>query len=203
MPDRADVNDAKGEQPVPSETSFSDAVSEFDASEELLLMAYSRYLDKPSPRRMNEIYQASSHTFDRFDGVLTVVMHDATGIIDEDSRPEIFATLVCDMTRNHTRLLADYTDDAEVSSEEDNKIGIESLASFFEELDDEALVEAVLDHFREARDTDMETIQRYMYHRASTPLEQLKSKAANGSIEVAKIGSGVLAALVIFDKVFK
>ena len=82
MPDRADVNDAKGEQPVPSETSFSDAVSEFDASEELLLMAYSRYLDKPSPRRMNEIYQASSHTFDRFDGVLTVVMHDATGIID-------------------------------------------------------------------------------------------------------------------------
>jgi len=190
-------------RPERLELPFNDTVTEFDAAEAILLIEYARYMEKQSPQQMRAIQRASTNAFDAFGEVISEVMKNHSGVISEDARPGIMATLVCNMAREHTRLLADYTDYAEVSTDDEVEGAIESLTSLFETFDDETLVEAVLDHFREAREADMEIIEHFVINRVDSPIERAKTKFVKESLDVAKIGGGVLTALIVFDKFFK
>ena len=187
----------------PIDRLFTDREAKFDAAENLLLEKYARYMEKPSPRKMRQIDQASESTFEAFGDVVEGVMSGQTGVINARFLPRILATLVSDVSREHMRLFAQYSDFVEIPSDEAQEADITSLAGIFEEFDEEALLEGVIDYFCEIRDGDMEAIQQVMINRIDSPIEQIKMRALHGSIEVAKIGAGVLAGLVVYDTFFR
>lgn len=186
------------------ELEFSQLVAEFDAADSNLTMAYGRYMEKPSPRRMRDIDREAEASFDAFGDLIQQMMSQrGDEVAGEDSRPMTFANLLIAMTQKHNRLLAEYTDFVEVSDDDDARDETLLVAGLFEEFDDDALVEAVLDHFKEIRDNDMEAIQRFIIQKAESPYRRMREKAVRGSIDVAKIGTGVLVGLVAYEKLMK
>lgn len=182
---------------------FSQLITEFDAADSALTMAYGRYMEKPSPRRMRDIHKESESSFDAFSDVIQRVMEQEFVEADEeDSRPITFATLLVTMSQNHSHLLAEHTDFVEVSDEDEARDETLLIAGILEEYDDDALVEAVLDHFKEIRENDMEAIERFIVERKQSPYELLKEKGIRGSIDIAKIGSGVFIGMTVYEKLF-
>jgi hypothetical protein len=199
-PDR--FKDTGGDSGVAS-VEFSQLITEFDAADSALTMAYGRYMEKPSPRRMRDILKESEHSFDAFSDVIQRVMEqEFVGTDEENSRPITFATLLVTMSQNHSRLLAEHTDFVEVSDEDEARDETLLIAGIFEGYDDDALVEAVLDHFKEMRENDMEAIERFIVERKESPYERLKEKGIRGSVDVAKIGSGVFIGMTVYEKLF-
>lgn len=200
VPDR--FKDTGGDSGVAS-VEFSQLITEFDAADSALTMAYGRYMEKPSPRRMREINKESESSFDAFGELIQRIMNQKDDEVPgEDSRPIIFANLLVTMSQNHNRLLAEYTDFVEVSDDDDARDETLLVAGIFEELDDDELVEAVLEHFRDTRDNSMEAIQRFIIERKESPAQRIKEKAIRGSVDVAKIGSGVFIGMTVYEKLF-
>lgn len=184
------------------ELKFSRLITEFDAADSNLVMAYGRYMEKPSPRRMRDINKESESSFDAFGEIVQRVMNQGDDeVAGEDSRPIIFANILVAMSQNHSRLLAEYTDFVEVSDKDDARDETLLIAGVFEELDDDELAKAVLEHFAEIRDTSMEAIQRFIIERQESPTQRIKERAIRGSIDVAKIGTGVLLGLSVYDMI--
>lgn len=186
------------------ELEFSQLVAEFDAADSNLTMAYGRYMEKPSPRRMRDIDREAEASFDAFGDLIQQMMSQrGDDVAGEDSRPMTFANLLVAMTQKHAHLLAEYTDFVEASDDDDARDETLLIAGLFEEFDDDALVEAVLDNFKEIRANDMEAIQRYMLERKESPYQVIKEKALRGSIDITKIGTGVLVGMMAYEKLMK
>lgn len=193
-----------GEAPR-EEKSFNELLASFDKTDAEVLMSYSRYLDKPSPQRMDEISLSTSELFGSFSDVMQRIAHDDSGVIDRDAAPAVLATLLHDMERDHSTLMADYVSNVVVPTGADRKEAIGEVTDELEESLDSmgVFADTALSYFRQTLDTDMEIIERYVVMRAGSPVEVLKQRAAQTSLELAKIGAGVLAGLFIYDKLKK
>lgn len=198
MPGQFEIYDLDSSRVNEIEQSFSNIKAKFDEAEKTLLGAYGRYMERPSSRKMKNITKASADCFNSFGNLLVYFDSNKTDAIDERFRPKIIASLLCDASRERARLFAD-----DSINEEDHQEAVRLLAELLELFDNEALIESALDHFCEIQDKDMQTIEQFIINYTSSPREQVKTRLYEGSIDIAKIGSGSLVALVIFDKFFK
>lgn len=198
---------SSAERPDPNHTphrepDLNELMSDFDEADTMLRMSYSRYCDKPSWQRMDDISRANAQLFDSFGEFLRKVMHDSTGVIDAESRPAILATVLHDMAINHSDLVAEYSDAVLPSTDEQKKVALEVITDHLESHADSMsdLVDAALEYFRQTMTTDMEVLERFIIEHAQSPKERLKDQARQASVEVAKIGIGVVAALFLHDR---
>ena len=87
------------------EPSLNDVVSQFDDADLAVRMAYSRYFEKPNPRRMKDLSRTTADLFDAFGEILQKLKNDTTGVTDRESRAAILATLIHRMNNEHSKLI--------------------------------------------------------------------------------------------------
>lgn len=192
--------------PEHKEPALGEVIAAVDHADTDLCMAYSRYLDRPTDRRMKEITETTNDLFDAFGALLRKTIHGSTQPLPENEPYEenaaMIATVLHNITESHSVLLADYTDYIQLPTEEEKT---ESLLGLTEILQDdaeestEALIDAALARLRGVCETDIEVIEiataKKLWIR-----KNLAKKALLSGGKIAQIAAGAAAGVVIAEK---
>ncbi len=188
-------------------SSLDELIAEFDNKDIELQMAYSRYLDRPTAKKMLMISDTTANLFDELGKVLQKVIYDTGDSIEiVDEKVKIVASLLHGMNIKHSELLIDYTD-AIILPTEDELSHVyghlcDSLQGAIED-SSSTFVDKALGHFQEVLDTDMEAVEYCAYEYADSLSRRIAEKALYAGMDIVKVSGGVIIGMFIFNKLQK
>lgn len=192
--------------PEHKEPALYEVIAAVDHADTDLCMAYSRYLERPNSRREKEITEGTNDLFDAFGNLLRKAVHGSTQPLPENESHEesaaILATVLHNITENHSVLLADYTDYIQLPTEEeraDSLLGLTEILQDDAEESTEALVDAALARLKGVCETDMEVIEIATAKKVWVRKELGKKALLSGG-RIAQIAAGSAAGIVIAEK---
>ncbi len=185
----------------PSSDLFSATAQLHSLDDELRML--SRYLDFPIPNRKQLIRRACAAMTEQLDAVLEMA-HTAIDSLSTESMDaeigivDMIAEVLHDISSNHAELLADYTDDIVLPTEDESLEALDGLqAVLFDEFstDFDSFATVVRDKFKTIIDSDIEIIEIEVAKKLWTA-----QQAARHIGRVAQIAAGAAIGALIADR---
>jgi len=192
-------------EPFKSQPSPAELISDVDNKDLEVLMAYSRYLERPNDKRREEIAQTAMDLVETCGPLLRSAVHGE--LSKSDALPTMLATLLNDMAHKHSTLLADYLPNLVLPSDdglENSRVGLEETLEDALDEGSEPLIDAALGYLRDLLDSDMEAMEFYFdTQNGRFTLNKLGEHALRHGIDIFKIGTGAATGLAIWDRFLK
>ncbi len=154
-----DPTPAMGGETAPA---WSELILEFDAAQSQLMLAYSRYIERPSEARLGAIHEAADTVTDAFSDVVQRMIDGNEALFGSlEERLKQFATMIVSLDQAHTELLLDYKGPIHPYKPDDYEQKRRTLVECFLEnsLERADLLAHVMDHFKEVLESDWAGIE--------------------------------------------
>lgn len=192
--------------PEHREPALGEVVAAIDQADIRLRMAYSHYIERPTAARMRNLTEDTEDLVGVFGNFVRAIVHSSTEPLPEHESFEemaaIIATALCDITEQHSTVLADYSKDIVLPTEQEKK---DALVGLTELLEDDAmespaqLIDGAFARLKGVLESDMEVIEivtaKKLWFR-----QQLAKEALSSVGTIAKISAGVVIGTIIADK---
>ena len=192
--------------PEHQEPTLPEMIAAVDHADTILCMTYSRYIDRPTPRREKAITECTNDLFDSFGNLLRKVINGSTKPLPENELYEenaaILATVLHNITESHSVLLADYTDQIVLPTDKEKEEALRGLTDVLQEEaeeSDETLIDAALSRLKGVCESDMEVIEVVTAKKVWIRRE-LAKKALASCGKITQIAVGSATGIVIAEK---
>ena len=185
---------------LPPESNLNQLIGDFDSADLTLRMAYGSFLEKPHKAHETAVNTGQLELYEQF-GELLRFISDSPDALDLEDKPEAIASLIASTVQQHIALLSDYIDTIAPQPDEDREASVQQISSYLRAIDEsETSIEAeALDYLMVIFNKDTEALEAYKQKYDASPKRIMRERIVRGSAEMAKVGGGVLAALLIRD----
>ena len=191
-------------EPLESRPTPEELIREVDNKDLELLMAYSRYLERPNEKRRTALSVTTNNLLDSVGPLLRDTIHGE--LSKGPNIAVLMSTLLNDMAQKHSRLLADYMSILVLPSTEaaeSERLGLEETLEDALEEGKEQFVDAALEYTKTLLESDMEGIEFHFDTQGEPFASKLGEGAIKHGLDIAKIGAGSATGLFIWDLILK
>ena len=188
-----------------TEPELGEVIRELDAADDVLMMAYARYMDFASDKRLKVIHTATDEFVMAFGDYLRKMIQskDDRSLGTRVQRVSQIATVIMGYENQHNSLIADYDGPVKPYKGEDieekRRDIINCLIEQGDPDDDKELTAHILSHFMEIIETDWEAIESTVEAKQNEPLY----RAARFGGEVVKLTITAALGAAIANKLRK